>query len=540
MSVAVLEGRERIVNRSVNPLLESLPDKFACIEPHQINAVNQILRAFETVNVVVLDAPTGSGKSLIGEVVRRMMKLRAPYICTTKSLQQQLLAEFPYAKLLMGRANYPTQMYRDHFHPQRWEGHISCDDCTWSLDNACRWCTNKSVCPYEQAKQEALRAQLAIINSSYFLAEANSAGKFSKQQLVIVDEADTLEEVLMSYVSVHVSERRMTQWGWQPPEKVTVKESYAEWLEARIEDLARVMRQLPNEDDPRVLREKRFVGDLRTRMRGVLSGLDSDAWTYTGRKQSDKPGDGASFKPARVDFLGKELLWSHGDKWLLMSATPISSKMMVEDVGCDQEYAVVKVPNMIPVANRRVKIRATCNMAQKHKEAAWPKMVKGIREVIADHPGERVLIHSVSYALTRAIVEGLQGTGRIVVTYSHSLDRQSALRQFRDTEGAVLVAPSFERGVDLVGDDCRVQIIAKVPYPYIGDRQISTRMHSRGGRDWYNMQTIRLIAQMAGRAVRGRGDWAVTYIMDDQFKTRLWNEARSLFPSWFVEGIQWR
>lgn len=535
------EGRELVVNRDINPLLSDLPEKFARIQPHQITAINQIMAAFERVDVVVVDAPTGSGKTLIGEVVRRLMRVTAPYICSTKNLQEQLLNEFPYAKLLMGRGNYPTQMYRSSFHPSQLMGHVSCEDCTWSVTTPCRWCVNKAVCPYEAAKREALAADLAIINSAYFLAEANSAGKFSRQELVIVDEADVMEEVLMRHVSVHVGERRLSQWGWRVPERVTVKDSYREWLEARVEDLIGIAAAIPPGEDPALERERRYVREMRGRMRLVMNGLDTDAWTYTGRKNEDRKGDGASFKPARVDFLGAELMWRHGEKWLLMSGTVISSRELVEWLGLGSaSHELVRVPNVIPVENRRVILRPIANMAMKHKHDSWPKMAVGVREVLKLHPGSRVLIHSVSYAFTKFLASELRGLGRPVIHYSNPLDRQGALAQYRGQAAAVLIAPSFDRGVDLVGDDCRVQLIPKVPYPYLGDRQVSARMHAAGGRVWYNIQAVRKIVQMAGRGVRGPDDWAVTYIMDEQFKGRLWNEARNLFPTWFVEALVWR
>lgn len=97
----------------------------------------------------------------------------------------------------------------------------------------------------------------------------------------------------------------------------------------------------------------------------------------------------------------------------------------------------------------------------------------------------------------------------------------------------------MDRGIDLPGDACRVQVLVKCPFPYIGDKQVSARMHSRDGSTWYAIQTIRSIVQMCGRAIRNKDDWAVTYILDEQFKSNLWARHRGLFPQWFVEGLVW-
>src|SRR4030042_5679638 len=55
---------------------------------------------------VMLDAPTGSGKSIIGMVLSRLLK-KSIYCCTTKILQDQLTKDFPDIPILKGRSNYP-------------------------------------------------------------------------------------------------------------------------------------------------------------------------------------------------------------------------------------------------------------------------------------------------------------------------------------------------------------------------------------------------------------------------------------------------
>jgi Rad3-related DNA helicase len=97
----------------------------------------------------------------------------------------------------------------------------------------------------------------------------------------------------------------------------------------------------------------------------------------------------------------------------------------------------------------------------------------------------------------------------------------------------------LDRGVDLPDEQCRVVIIAKVPYPYLGDRQVNARLHSKGGQVWYNVQTVRSIVQMTGRGVRHEDDWCVSYIIDSQFNN-LWSRGRGLFPLWWKEAMEWK
>ncbi|GAH65791.1 unnamed protein product, partial [marine sediment metagenome] len=103
----------------------------------------------------------------------------------------------------------------------------------------------------------------------------------------------------------------------------------------------------------------------------------------------------------------------------------------------------------------------------------------------------------------------------------------------------VLVSPSFGRGVDLFGDRARFQIICKIPFPDLGDKQTSKRRWSgKSGERWYLLETVRAIVQMAGRIVRSADDYGVTYILDSRFE-RFFKQMHKDFPPWFTEAIVW-
>jgi Rad3-related DNA helicase len=169
-----------------------------------------------------------------------------------------------------------------------------------------------------------------------------------------------------------------------------------------------------------------------------------------------------------------------------------------------------------------------------------------IQAILLKHPKDRVLIHTVSYNLTELLSYQLrrgkyQVPGRNIVTYSEGRDRHRALQQYRDVPGSVLLAPSMERGIDLPGDMCRVQIIAKVPFPSLADRQVSARMRmGNEGSTWYAVQTVRDMVQMCGRGMRYADDQCTTYILDKQFASNLWKKHRSLFPEWFRVAVDTR
>lgn len=536
-------ARTRVLDRAANPLLTTLPPWAETYRPHQVTAINQALEAYDRgIDLVVLDAPTGSGKSLIAETIRRVLETSADYLCTTKTLQEQIARTFPRAEVLMGRANYePTDR-------PGWalRAGVTCEDCEKKSEEdedgrkvtKCRWCVDVGMCPYEVAKGRALGADLACLNTAYWLTEANGPGRFSgRAGLVICDESDLLESELMRYVEVSIGNRNAEKWGVNPPAKVTVESAWGPWCEETLRALAE-SRSKVRDRDVRGAREVQRLGRLIGQVKGLAKGLaeGEQTWVYTGGERE------ISFKPVTVDQIGQKYLWKHGKRWLLMSATVIAPGQMLEDLGWQGEYEVVTVPSTFPVKNRRVMVMGGIDMTHKMRGEDWPKALDVVVGVVGKHAGERVLIHGVSYDLCKYLHEGLTGAfpERMIATYSNAGERKAALKGYLDVEGSVLVAPSMDRGVDLPNDACRVQIITKVPYLNLGDRQVSARLHGKGGQQWYQIQAVRTLVQMCGRGVRSEEDWATTYVLDAQFGKLYREGGRRLMPEWFLEGLVWQ
>jgi len=220
-----------------------------------------------------------------------------------------------------------------------------------------------------------------------------------------------------------------------------------------------------------------------------------------------------------------------------MSATIISPAQMAEDLGLrDDEWAAVTVESAFPPERRPVFLdRHVGPVTRKTEETVRPKLVAEIQAIADEWPDERILVHTHSYNLTEYLVVNLS-PGRIVIQYQNSQNRDEALDRWLKSENGILFAPSFDRGIDLFDDRCRVQIIAKAPFPYLGDKQVSKRMHSPGGQLWYTVETIRSIVQATGRVMRSEDDWGATYILDGSV-WRLLNENGQLFPSWWREAV---
>jgi len=543
---------------------------------HQIIAMVDAVTAYENgADVVIMDAPTGSGKTIIAEGIRRLLDVReALYVANTNSLVDQFHSDFKaYARRLKGRSNYPTLDNPAAFnHSDRWgnpDG-LSCGDCDTKMTTlpACSGCDPEIVtlapvphcsnchpmgkCPYKLAKIAAVGdrksqtpgAPVAVTNTSYFVTEANGPGALHGRPFVVIDECDTLESILMSQIEVFISAKRMEKLGIEPPSRKTVEEAWLPWAEDECLPKVKaakeaIQKKVKGKKDvsTKERREKESLERLYASVQMLVNQLKVGNAVYDGYEKGD-----VHFKPIRVDGVAPDKLWKHGKKWLLMSATIIDPTEFVTSVGVEEaglEWEIVTVPSTFPPENRPIIVKPVANMVWKEKETAWPEMIEGIRWAIDRHPEDRVLVHTVSYAFSKYCQERLTGTGRTIMTYTRANEREAALARFKRVPGAVLLASSMDRGIDLPEDDCRVVIVTKMPFLSLKDKQVQKRMYSPGGQLWYQVQTLRILVQMTGRHVRSATDVGYTYILDKQFANNVWKSGKRLLPAWWKDSIDW-
>lgn len=524
------------------------------IRPQQTHAVQAIMDAYaDGAKVVLLDGPPGSGKTLIADMVIRQLRARsALYICTTRTLQDQVTADFPHARVLKGRANYQTltgnvDSWGRPAGALSLTNEITCADCTARTpDDNCRWCNPTWQCPYRQAKQQAISANFAVLNTAYALVDWNLGSRsFSGRELVVVDECDLMEDELVGHVELHIPRGLMRQLRLLPPEKRTVEATWLPWVTNQaIPKVARAINSLPprRQAPPKELRDRRRLEELLARLHLLERELPQGGWVYDGYTEGD-----VRFRPVYSAPWGSRLLWPHGQRWLLMSGSIVSAESLVAELGLEADWRLVSLPSTFPAHHRPVYALPAANMTRKNQEDAWPKMVDAVLAVLGRHPGERVLVHTVSYDLARHLMKTIPRRarangqrGRRFYTYSRASERGAALAAYKLHDAAVLFAPSLDRGVDLPGDLCRVQVVTKVPWPNLGDKRVAARTYSQGGQAWYAVAAVRTLMQMTGRGIRSEDDQAITYVLDAQFSKSLWRKHRRLFPSWWRDGLDSR
>lgn len=515
-------------------MFPEFPEWVNSFRDEQLVATEQITRAYRNgTRLVLLDGPTGVGKSLIPEMVRRQMGFKwSLYVCSGLELQTQLGDDFPYMVDLRGRDNYPTAGFPEAFHKDGM-ARISCGDCTYYEKTGCHFCPNKAECPYEQAVRQAMVEPQVVMNSSYFLSEANYVGKFSGRTFVTVDEADMMDQQLMQHIEIRVTRKLQRELTISAPRYSTKLESWEEWYRDAMVKLGVWVETQRREDflEPDEIklfnRCKRLWGQLKD-----AEGID-DLWAYVGDGDEE-----IVFRPVEPAPWGKPKLFDHAKYWLLMSATLLSGDVMAEQLGWDvgEPYEVIYLPSPFPKENRPVRFAPVADMGYKRRQEEIPRLIEGVNRVCKMHENERVMIHTHTYENAKRLADIRPGH---TYTYLNARERSRTLAAYKRDPLGVLVASSMERGIDLPDDLCRCVIICQLPFPYEGDKQIAKRIYGTGarGRKWRLMETMRSIVQMSGRGVRHKDDHAVTWVLDSRAPGFVEQCTRQgITPKWWLEA----
>lgn len=481
------------------------------------------------VKAFLLEAPTGIGKSLVGVAIAKMLGVKAVVLTRTKQLQDQYLADFPDAITLKGRANYPCAKF-----PNRWP-EITAEECTHAKERPCR---RIGDCEYKIAKKIAMAAPLAVLNSAYFLSEANYAGGFGDIPFLIYDEIDGAENDLMSFVELVITQHQLESLDVEPPRYKTKFEAWLDWAGPAMSVVAKQIEQTQSaidatEDwgttDFRMLRQLSKLERLASKLSFFAAHVDK-YWVWY-------PEEGRwTFRPVLVSPFGKGKLWEHAKKVLGMSATILDPQQMAKNIGLG-DYSYTALDSPFPVGNRPVYLRPVANLTNKTMDTELPKLLLEVEKILRQHKEDKTLLHTVSYKIRNYLMDNLSCKPRLI-THTQK-DRAQVLEQFKKSPNPlVLLSPSMDRGVDLFDDLCRCIIIAKTPFPDLSDPQVKKRLYAfKDGQRWYAWRAATTLVQMAGRGVRSVTDYADTYILDQQAE-RLLSENKGIFPKWFLSAVK--
>jgi len=503
---------------------------------------------------VVLQAPTGSGKSVISYTVASYFAssdMQTFVLTSQKGLQDQYVKDFADStypvETVKGAANYRCDLDKKR----------SCavGVCKVNKKNkvACK-------CPYVRARNKVYKdSTVSILNYTYFL----NMSVVTQQQrnnnlpedkilqkrrgLLVVDEAHNLENELLSWAGLEISLKKFKEQDLKCP-KLPAKNlsdtKIIEWVSGPLKAnltqqhnklMAGIATMEP--DDSNSQKESMradFVDTILSTINRLLRQHKNGVPISVNNTQLGA----ISVKPLKAASYADDFVFDFGEKVLMMSATILNVKQFCSDNGLDRkDVEYIEMPCLFPKQNRPIydvsgkvgKINYTTMPTVK------PKIKSFVQRILKKHKGERGIIHTQSYDLANYLFEELNDPRLFV---PKGIDRDKEIQHFLDNDeysDGVLLSPSLTEGIDLNGDLGKFCVVCKAPFASLGDPFVKKRHEIDP--QWYQIETLRKLIQSCGRVTRSETDKSVTYILDPAVSYLLKNNVRYV-PSWFYDAIK--
>ena len=510
----------------------------------QEQALTDIREAFEAGNdVVLVRAPTGSGKSLLARAVAGCAATpgeTAPedpigaYYTTPQVSQLDDVAGDALLEdlnVIRGKNNYNCIL------PGETDTPVTQAPCARERAFDCQV---KHRCPYFSDRAIAANRSIAAMTLAYFMQTAGS-DVFGMRDVVVIDEAHGLGDWAEMYATIDLGPRTVPPWQDVKPGHIEDTDDaveYADYLvticSRGLETLRGTMELTPEE----VARRDRLT-ELRSELKWFSEEYrNPESQTTWVVDQPDGEGGRVTIKPRNPERYLRHTVWDRGRKFALFSATILNRDAFCANVGLDPaRVALVEVPHTYPVENRPLYDVTQGKMTYEHRDETLPAMARTLVQLMQRHPDEKGLVHCHSYAIQDALESHLSDFGVDARIRSHSReDRDGQLGTWlRTDDPEVFLSVKMEEALDLEGDLCRWQLLCKAPYPNTRDSRVAHRLEE-GQWSWYYRVALRTVIQACGRVVRAPEDYGATYLGDSSLLD-LFERARTDMPDWFAEQV---
>lgn len=512
----------------------------------QVAVLRAIEKAFKDgYKNVLLEAPVGSGKSAIAVTAASFYK-SAHILTPRKSLQNQYMDDFRDTcdvVMMKGRGAYPcTRKYTQQQYIQiknRIEigddvstvSGVKCNEAPCLRSSTIRKkCKDERECPYDTAWRVADGTEGVIHNLHSFIFQAYFAGKFEKRNILIIDEAHEIENIVRGFAvrKIHLP----TYVTDDEYAHTTDFESLIEW-KAWLEGFAGLFSATPS-GPMQVSDRDTYLSNLEA-LTAFSEAFGNKFVVSANRNRMTRDTD-ISITPEQVGQLVEKYLLAFSDRRLIMSGTIYSKQLFCKLNGLkESETCFIRIPSTFPKDTRPIYCKPDYLVDTSH--ALWDQnyldMVQNVQTIFDIFDDAKGLIHAPSYSAAEQLYESLKHTERVI---THTKDNLNETLQefYASEEPMVLISPVCQQGVDFKYDRARFQIVLRVPYLNTGDAFIGYKV--KKDFNWYNYQALIIFGQQVGRVNRAEDDYGVTILMDERFGKFL-SKNRNVLPKWLTDAI---
>ena len=426
---------------------------------NQRSALADIQSAFEAGNdVVLVRAPTGSGKSLLARAIAGCARRGADatpsqatkaYYTTPQVSQLDDVADDDLLEdlsIIRGKSNY------DCILPDETETPVDQAPCARERGYDC---SVKHRCPYFSDRAIASNRRIAAMTLAYFMQTAGS-DVFRKRDICVIDEAHGLAEWAEMYATTHLGPRTVPFWEELRVPALDGLDDAVEYADALVDRCTR------RKDD---LLEK---GDLsaeeaaeRDRLQELISELNwfvedyrdpgsATTWLVDQSENdgnSDGEGGPVTIKPMDPERYLRHTVWDRANRFALLSATILNKEAFCRGVGLDPaNVALVDVGHTFPVEHRPLYDVTQGKMTYEHRSETLPKVARTVVRIMRKHDDEKGLIHCHSYDIQDRLATQLRefGVGTRIRTHDRE-HRDADLDAWKASDDASRVCAGTKR-----------------------------------------------------------------------------------------------
>lgn len=603
------------VDDALARLAAALPAGGGEHRPQQVQMARAVAAAIDGHRHLVVQAGTGTGKSW-GYLAPLVLAGTTTVVATaTKALQDQLATkDLPYLQqhlgvpfewaVLKGRSNYicmqRVREVQDNDNGQlelaefaavakaevrrlvSWAGSTDSGDqatLSWAPSDKA-WqavsvgsdecpganrCPMGKVCFAELARQRAQAADVIVVNMHLYGLHVGTGGMIlPDHQVVVIDEAHQLEDIMSDTVGVQIAGGRFTTLtaalkrvlddpavvgpiGEAPtrvrdalrvhvgerlptPYPADVQEMLVD-VRGRIEKAQSALRAIETDVEDakaRKLRAQQLATRLQETIDSALSGREGYVSFVSGGPEYPR----LEIAPLAVGEVLANGIWAQRTAVLCSATIPTSLGERVGLPAADFDELDVGSPF-------DYEHHALLYCAVHLPDPRTPRFAAAVHDELAaliTAAGGRTLALFTSWKAMDAAAEAVRTRVEVPILTQRDLPKTALVKAFSEDEKACLFATAgFFQGVDIPGRTLSLVVIDKIPFPRPDDPLLSARRELLGAAAFGQIDLPRaamLLAQATGRLIRTSTDRGVVAVMDPRLGTAnyRWDIIRALPP----------
>ena len=539
---------------------------------------------------VILEAPTGSGKSIVAITVAGVLSeyfnKRGYILISDLSLLEQYKNDIdlylPTWAVIKGQQSYTCLQNGLNFNV----GVCKLKGCTSYLQIRTKYSECSKICEYLVDRERAMIAPVTVCTYSFWLIQQNYVKpKFKNEQtgnvevpfdtreFVICDEAHKLVNIIQNHFSPKfgkddekkffevidsgtrfdktdfknsISKVRENIINENDKSKLSnLIDTYVGFLSQLLKDAEQVKTDIANgvadsesgrmsKEDRTVIYDCEFIKDHHCKFDDFNKIIKKIGPEYIVKNDTANNGT-ITFNCINESYLMNRTFHANCMNKLYMSAT-IGDAAVFAKNNAIKNYTSIKLPIVFDYTKSPIFYVPEYKMSFKEKDINFPKILEMTEGIVKIYPDKKGIIQTGSYSFAKQIYENASPSfKKRILLYEDSTEKQDLLDVFKFSKDKILVGPSLIEGLSLNDDLCRFQIIFKIPYPSLADKFIAEKQ--KFNPPWYSETAAISMLQGVGRGVRNENDWCVTFILDACFST-LMQYTGYMFPQEFKNRIQ--